>query len=262
MLLPHMQLRKLWLRRALPRLSALRSTAQGRGAAAVAGQGDGEFRLLHARAPSAAGFFRELVAALFRRHPHDRMRKASGSSIVGATSMRGCCSSSVQMAILRTRTSLTIRRGPEKTLDITLCSTWALRSAKSSSPTAPSFVGMSIRSRQFFRARKAAQTNAGMSFQRPVLTGFDDPACDAHPLHIVWGFAYHMLVNTTTFRGMARLYNRPRAFRATRRRRTPEHFNAVLKGYRNDDPDSLRKYMPAEEYLKFVDSQEEKTTND
>jgi hypothetical protein len=106
------------------------------------------------------------------------------------------------------------------------------------------------------RTAKQLKQAPGMSFQRPVLTGFDDPTGNAHPLHNVWGFAFHMLVSLATFKGMARLYHQPRAFRRLVEDELLNTFNAVLRGYRNDDPDSLRKYMPAEEYLKFIDSEE------
>lgn len=106
------------------------------------------------------------------------------------------------------------------------------------------------------RTAKRHKQTPGFSFQRPVLTGFDDPVGTVHPLHHVWSFAFHMLVNFTTFKGIARHYDKPRAFRQLVEDELLNSFNAVLRGYRNGDRDDLRKHMPPEEYLKFVDSDE------
>ena len=63
-----------------------------------------------------------------------------------------------------------------------------------------------------------------------MLTGFDDPAADASPLHTVHGFARQMLLYTTTFDGANRINGLPRGIRRNIRFAVLTSFNAILEG--------------------------------
>lgn len=103
------------------------------------------------------------------------------------------------------------------------------------------------------RTANMLKREPGMSFQRPKLTGFDDPTADASPLHTVHGFARQMLLYTTTFRGTNRINSLPRGIRRNIREELLNSFNAILRGYPSGDPYKLREYMPPDQYLKLID---------
>jgi hypothetical protein len=106
------------------------------------------------------------------------------------------------------------------------------------------------------RTAKLLKGEAGMSFQRPKLTGFDDPVGTASPLHQVFGFAHQMSINMTTFDGFDRYCSCPRFDRRNIRGQLVNGFNAVLRDYPAGDPYELRKQMSPEDYLNFVDAVE------
>jgi hypothetical protein len=105
------------------------------------------------------------------------------------------------------------------------------------------------------RTARQLKREAGMSFQRPELTGFDDPVGTVHPLHEVWVFAYQMACNMTTFHGINRYYSCPRFIRRNIRDELVNNFSAVRRDYPAGDPYGLRKRMSPAEYLKFVDAE-------
>jgi hypothetical protein len=107
------------------------------------------------------------------------------------------------------------------------------------------------------RTARQLRKEAGMSFQRPKLTGFDDPVGSVHPLHEVFGFAYHMACNMTTFHGMKSYYNCPRFVRRSIRDELTNSFKLVQGDYPAGDPYGLRKRMSPNGYLNFVDAAEE-----
>jgi hypothetical protein len=114
------------------------------------------------------------------------------------------------------------------------------------------------------RTARQRKREAGMSYQRPELTGFDDPVGTASPLHQVFTFAHQMSINMTTFDGINRYYNCPSDVRKNIRQQLLNSFSAVLRDYPAGDPYRLREQMSPEDYLKFVDAveSEEEDTGD
>ncbi|WP_156967749.1 hypothetical protein [Methylosinus sp. PW1] len=106
------------------------------------------------------------------------------------------------------------------------------------------------------RAEKLKQS-AGMGFQRPRLTGFDDPVSEGVPLHNAYGFARQMLSNMVTVEGYRRYSGRPRGMRRMTRDQLLSGFTATIRIYPSGDLggeiDELRRHMEPQEYLKFVD---------
>jgi hypothetical protein len=103
------------------------------------------------------------------------------------------------------------------------------------------------------RTARQLKRELGMSFQRPELTGFDDPAGTVHPLHLVFGFAYQMACNMTTFDGINRYCSCPRFMRRNIRDELVNSFTAVRRDYPAGDPYGLRQRMSPEDCLNFVD---------
>jgi len=107
------------------------------------------------------------------------------------------------------------------------------------------------------RTARQLKREAGMSFQRPTLTGFDDPVSGKDPLHDAYEFACQMMDNMTTFEGIHRIYGRPLGIRRLVVDELLNNFKATLRAYPAGDPYKLRGQMDPEEYLKFIDSESE-----
>jgi hypothetical protein len=106
------------------------------------------------------------------------------------------------------------------------------------------------------RTAKMLKRSPGMSFQRPKLTGFDDPVNSASPLHSVYGFAHQMLIYMTTSEGIRRYLRIPERMRRFIRDGLLNGFNGVVRGYQAGDPNEFREQMSPEDYLAFVDDVE------
>jgi hypothetical protein len=106
------------------------------------------------------------------------------------------------------------------------------------------------------RTARQLKRERGMSFQRPELTGFDDPVGTASPLHESYVFARQMMSNLTTREGAKLYYSCPSDVRKNIREQLLNSFNAVLRDYPAGDPYRLREQMSPEDYLKFVDALE------
>jgi hypothetical protein len=102
----------------------------------------------------------------------------------------------------------------------------------------------------------------GMSFQRPLLAGFDDANVTADPLHSVYGFAHQMMLYTRTWDGLKRYYKQPQFVRQNIRWELLRIFKAVLRDYLAGGSDALRDKMSREEYLRFVDEIESENGED
>jgi hypothetical protein len=110
------------------------------------------------------------------------------------------------------------------------------------------------------RTGKMLKKSPGMSFQRPMLSGFGDPVATANPLHRVWGFAYQMNLYFTNSRGIKRYYRQPKFARENIRWQILNIFKSVSKSRQDSDP--LRAHMPLEEYLKLIDGAESEDGGD
>jgi hypothetical protein len=103
------------------------------------------------------------------------------------------------------------------------------------------------------RRAKMLKRTPGMGFQRPRLTGFDAPISEAIPLHNVEEFAYLMMRNLTTFEGLSSLYSEPRGMRRNVTDQLVNIFRETLRHYPAGDPFKLREQIGPDEYLKFID---------
>jgi len=110
------------------------------------------------------------------------------------------------------------------------------------------------------RTAKMLKRSPGMSFQRPELTGFDDPTRTASPLHEVYMFAHQTSLYTITFKGALKLRSFPRGMRRDILEELLDSFAGALRDY--PAADELRKWMPPEEYLKFIDRVETEEEDD
>jgi hypothetical protein len=109
---------------------------------------------------------------------------------------------------------------------------------------------------------KVLKRTSGMSFQRPRLTGFDNPAYGIAPLHEVNTFAISMMQYTTTVEGMKRFRKIHRFDRRLIDEQLINAFTQTLKDYPEGDPVGLRREMGTEEYLKLVDSESAESNQD
>jgi len=105
------------------------------------------------------------------------------------------------------------------------------------------------------RTAQMLKRSRGLSFQRPMLTGFDNPAYGPKPLHDVYGFADRMMHSMTTLEDINRFYSLTRFRRRVISEQLVNRFKQTLQDYPDGDPANLRKEMGSEEYLKNVDSE-------
>jgi hypothetical protein len=103
---------------------------------------------------------------------------------------------------------------------------------------------------------KMLKRSPGMSFQRPAVTGSDNPTWKWGPLHYIHGFAHDMMP-LTTFEGLRRFYRRTRMSRRRFREQLLNNFESTLSYYPTFDPHGLRREMPQVDYVKLVDMESE-----
>ncbi|SHL38318.1 hypothetical protein SAMN05444159_5756 [Bradyrhizobium lablabi] len=110
------------------------------------------------------------------------------------------------------------------------------------------------------RRSKMLKRSPGMSFQRPKLTGWDDPTWDASPLHQVHSFAHEMLY-LSTYPSACRYYQRSKESRRNVREWLLNMFKSILRDYPAGDPYKLRDEMSAGDYSRLMDSETEEEDN-
>jgi hypothetical protein len=96
----------------------------------------------------------------------------------------------------------------------------------------------------------------GLGFQRPMLTGFDNPAYESKPLEVTFYFALHRM-NLTTVDGIEKFHDQPRGFKRFDLEQLVRVFKDTLQNYPEGDPYKLRKQMGTQEFLRFVDAESE-----
>jgi hypothetical protein len=96
----------------------------------------------------------------------------------------------------------------------------------------------------------------GLGFQRPMLTGFDNPAYQSTPLEVAFYLALHM-TKMTTVEGVEKFHDQPRGFRRLDLEQLVRVFKDTLQNYPEGDPHRLRKQMRPQEFLRFVDAESE-----
>jgi hypothetical protein len=108
----------------------------------------------------------------------------------------------------------------------------------------------------FPRTARMFKRESGMSFQRPQLTGSDNPAWRWPVLHYVHTFAHQMMYLTTHPRA-CRHYRQPRPARRRARDQLLNNFKSTLSAYPNFGLDRVRQEMSLAEYVNLVDSEAE-----
>jgi hypothetical protein len=106
------------------------------------------------------------------------------------------------------------------------------------------------------RQAKFLKRDQGSSYQRPRLTGSDNPVWSESPLHQVFTFAGEITRCTLTIEDRIKFYNRSKRSRATVTNYLSTLFDSIISNYPGFDPNSLRKAMSPEEYINLSDSQE------
>jgi hypothetical protein len=104
------------------------------------------------------------------------------------------------------------------------------------------------------RTTKARKRSPGMSFQRPVLTGSENPTWIGSPLHDVHGFA-HQMIYLANYPDACRYYRSHKEDRRLVRDELLNNFNSTLNYYPDFDPYQLRHSMSKSAYQNLVDRQ-------
>jgi hypothetical protein len=107
------------------------------------------------------------------------------------------------------------------------------------------------------RTAKERKRGAGSGFQRPMLTGFDNPAYCPMPLYDVYSFARQMAEHITTLKDLIEHYDRPRGIRNLVRDELLNKFKGILRNYPAGDPYKLLDQMGRRDYLNLVDAKVE-----
>lgn len=107
------------------------------------------------------------------------------------------------------------------------------------------------------RKTELRKHSPGMSYQKPELTGSDNPVSSFSPLHQVFTFAHEMMLCTITIEDRMKFHSLPKMHKANLINYLNNIFHNIIKNYPEFDPNGLRKEMSAEEYINLVDSESE-----
>jgi hypothetical protein len=102
---------------------------------------------------------------------------------------------------------------------------------------------------------KLLKETSGMSFQRPLIYGFENPAYEVTPLHKVYDFAFSMMVYMTSAEGNKRFHRLHRFNQRLACDALGNLYRQALKNYPEADSAGLLRDMGTEEYLKLVDDE-------
>ncbi len=105
------------------------------------------------------------------------------------------------------------------------------------------------------RRAQRLKRSPGMSYQRPRLTGSNNPAWSESPLHKVFSFAHELILCTITIEDRMKFYSRTKRSRATVINYLLNIFDNIISNYPEFDLIGLRKSMSTEEYINLVDSE-------
>jgi hypothetical protein len=106
------------------------------------------------------------------------------------------------------------------------------------------------------RTAKMRKGESGSSFQRPEVTGSDNPAWGWPPFHYVHSFAHQMMYLTTHPRA-CRYYRQNKADRRLTRDALLNKFTRAVSDYPTFGIDKIRQEMSLGEYLNLVDMEAE-----
>jgi hypothetical protein len=109
---------------------------------------------------------------------------------------------------------------------------------------------------------KLLKETSGMSFQRPMVTGFENPAYGVHPFHQVYTFAFNMMVNTTSVEGIKKFRQSHRFNQRLIFALLINLYRETPKNYPEGDPVGLRRELGSEQYLKLADEESNQDNSD
>lgn len=102
---------------------------------------------------------------------------------------------------------------------------------------------------------KILKETSGMSFWRPIISGFENPAYRVPVLHKAYEFSFSMTSHTTSVAGMKQ-FRRLHRFDQRLIFEAPVNlYLETLKNYPKGDPAGLLREMGKEQYLKLVDDE-------
>jgi hypothetical protein len=107
------------------------------------------------------------------------------------------------------------------------------------------------------RTARMLKRTPGLGFQRPMLTGFDNPAYKSIPLEVVFYFALQMMKQMTTVESIEKFRRQPRGFRRLDLEQLVRVFKDTLQNYPEGDPYKMREKMGLQEFLRSVDTEAE-----
>jgi len=100
---------------------------------------------------------------------------------------------------------------------------------------------------------KVLKETSGMGFQRPLISGFKNPAYRVTPLNQINLFAYNMMVNTTSAAGIKKFREAPRFAQRSILDGPLDLFRQTMVDYPDGDPSGLLRELGAEEFFKLAD---------
>lgn len=106
------------------------------------------------------------------------------------------------------------------------------------------------------RTARMLKRTPGLGFQRPMLTGFDNPAYQSMPLENAFYFALDMM-KLTTVEGIEKFDDQPRGFKCLNLKQLVRVFKDTLQNYPQGDPHKLLEQIGPQEFLRFVDAESE-----
>jgi len=112
------------------------------------------------------------------------------------------------------------------------------------------------------RTTRERKRDPGSSYQRPALTGSDSPSWSYEPLNDVYIFARQMQNNVTSFKASKSFNMLHKESRRLIREQLLNGFESTLKYYPAFDPHGLRVEMSPDNYLRLIDSEDEDDGNE
>ncbi|WP_316172280.1 hypothetical protein [Bradyrhizobium sp. SZCCHNRI3037] len=106
---------------------------------------------------------------------------------------------------------------------------------------------------------KLLKETSGMSFQRPLISGFNNPAYRVIPLHQSYIFAMNMRVNTTSMQGIRKFREGPRFAQRSILDGPINLFRQTMADYPEGDPSGLLREVGPDEFFKLSDEEANRT---
>jgi hypothetical protein len=112
------------------------------------------------------------------------------------------------------------------------------------------------------KSAKELRETPGMSFWRPAITGFDNPAYRVSVLHKAYEFSSIMMNYTTSVEGWERFNRLPRFQRSFAYDAPLNLYRTALKNYPEGDPSGFMREMGQKDYLEMIDNEQDEENSD